>query len=290
MITKISLYKIIVSKLIMKKIAYLAIFIIPAILILTGIWWGLPNYDAWEPDCIAPIGPLAASATLFSEGPYSQYPLFHYILSALFYAPYVFYMVAINAIPFPPDPIYPYGVKNALTHFSALILISRLISAAMGFSILIIVYKLASKFFDSRAALFSVLLCSLGYIFIYYSHTANVDIPYTFWAFLSIYFYVLLIEKPKIKYCILSSIFAALSLCTKDQAYGFFLLAPFAAFLLLWSRLKKNTFIYLVASIFTFTAVFIFANNLIFNFSGFIEHLNMNNWFFSNAKDVLMRR
>ena len=84
-------------------------------LYLPRITWGLRAADApgmtwsWADDAIGPLGPLIELHNTF-VGPRvgnPQHPLFHYILVAVFYAPYLLLQWLAGGLVH-PQPGYPY--------------------------------------------------------------------------------------------------------------------------------------------------------------------------------------
>ncbi len=121
----------------------------------------------------------------------------------------------------------------------------------------------------------------------YYAHNANTDVPYMFWAFLAIYHFVRGLKYGQLKNYILFAVFGTLALSTKDQAFGLLLLAPLPV---IWTQFaeQRQRAVPLWPSIAnalcdrrrllaTLAAVgtFVLAQNLLFNFSGFVAHVQM---------------
>ena len=121
---------------------------------LVGVNWGLPfpepawwndenstsNFP-WAHDAVAPVRPLAAARDFFAWGWWSRkgyvYPLFHFILLALLYAPPVLYWFLSGQFAPPDGPGYPYGLVDPENQLALLTVIARLASAAMASSIII---------------------------------------------------------------------------------------------------------------------------------------------------------
>src|SRR5262249_31101678 len=132
-----------------------------------------------------------------------------------------------------PTTVFPFGLADPLFALTSMILIARIVSAIMGAAIVWISYRTVRELFDRPAALLAALIITLFHPLAYYSHNANVDVPYLFWAFLAIYHYVRMLKYGYLKNYVLFALFATLSICTKDQAYGLFLLSPLP---ILWLR------------------------------------------------------
>jgi len=116
---------------------------------------------------------------------------------------------------------------------------------------------------------------TFSYIFIQFSHLGNLDIPYTFWFSIALYFYVKLIKTYKTKYYVLLGVFTALAVATKDQIVGFFLLLPIP---LLYLHLKNHKKLGWKAALFNkkllycllaLLLAYVLFNNILVDFSGF---------------------
>jgi hypothetical protein len=212
------------------------------ILNTVGISYGLPypapaewlppgdNSVIWTSDTIAPIGPLAAAKDLFSWGPWSRseytYPLAHYILLSVTYAPCMAYWVLTGDFQRPTGPGYPYGFANPTRALTVLTVLTRAVAAAMGTGIVLATYQIGKEVFGRRAGIFAALSMAVCNLLIFYAHTENVDVPYVFWSMLALWAYVRLVRVGQLKHYALLGILMALASATKVQAYGLFLLLP----------------------------------------------------------------
>jgi dolichyl-phosphate-mannose-protein mannosyltransferase len=247
-----------------------------------GLTWGLPNYVDWAQDSIV-LQTLGAIAKRFSNGWFDKYPPVQYVVLACFYTPYIGYLFLSGGLQTPTN-VFPYGFADPLSALTSLILIARVVSVLMGAAIILLVYMAVNELFDRRAAIFSALLVAICYPFVYYAHNANVDVPYLFWALLAIIYFLKLLKYGQLKFYVLFAFFAALSICTKDQAYGLFILSPIP---ILWVRFRETTEVaqrapgfarmlfdsrLLIAGAVAI-ATFIIAHNIPFNFAGFLGHI-----------------
>ena len=91
-----------------------------------------------------------------------------------------------------------------------------------------------TRAFGRRAGLIAAAIVALAAPFVYYAKTANVDVPYLFWWALSMVFYLRLLETGRTRDYVAFAAAATLSVCTKDQAYGLYLLAPFVIVERIW--------------------------------------------------------
>jgi 4-amino-4-deoxy-L-arabinose transferase-like glycosyltransferase len=249
---------------------------------LLGLTWGLPNYVDWAQDSIA-LETLEAIAKRFGNGWYDKYPPVHYAVVAFFYAPYIGYLLLSDGLQAPTN-IFPYGMAEPLSILTHLILIARGVSVLMGVAIVLLVYIVVNECFDRRDAMFSALIVALCYPLVYYAHNANVDIPYLFWALLAIICFLRLLKFGQLKYYVLFAFFGTLSICTKDRAYGLFLLSPIPILCVRFYEMshpsqKRLAFARmffdrrLIIAVMVATATFVIAHNIPFNFSGFLKHI-----------------
>jgi 4-amino-4-deoxy-L-arabinose transferase-like glycosyltransferase len=258
------------------------ILILSLVLNALGITWGLPNYVDWAQDSMA-LETLNAIARRFANGWFDKYPPIQYAVLAVFYTPYISYLLLSGALE-SPRKVFPYGLADPLSALTHFILIARIVSVLMGMGIVLLVYITVWELFDRRAALFSALIVTLCYPLVYYAHNANAEVPYLFWSLLGVYYFLRLLKNGRLKYYVLFALFGTLAICTKDQAYGLFLLSPFA---ILWIRsmetsrafrqpsalaslvLDKRLLICAMVAI----ATFLVAHNIPLNWSGFREHV-----------------
>jgi Dolichyl-phosphate-mannose-protein mannosyltransferase len=250
-----------------------------------GITWGLPNYLDWAIDSLSPFIMLQAADHHFSNGWYSRYPPFHLATLSLFCAPLMGYVMLSGRLN-SPSPIFPFGLTDPLATLTHLILIYRIVSVLMGTAIVLLVYLIVRELFDRRSAVFSTLIVALSYPFVYYSHTANADVPYVFWAMLSIHRYTRVLKYGGLKDYVLFALFGTLSICSKDQAYGLFILSALPILWIRFTELRQASqqqpslaeiFLdrRLMLAAIVAGATFVLANNLIFNFSGFLAHVHV---------------
>jgi hypothetical protein len=121
--------------------------------------------------------------------------------------------------------------------------------------------------------------------FVYYAKTANLDVPYLFWFAISLVFYLRVLQQMALRDFIGLAACATLAVCTKDQAYGLFLLMPVAVIQRLW-RLhrdagRRSPLIdalfdrRLLSAAGVALVLFVVTHNLVFNASGFRDHVQL---------------
>ena len=279
------------------------------------IWWGLPltrpialeathvapvesargkesrdqeNVVAWGTDEVAPMGPLVYAKRTFTGGSWSQkYPAFHFMLLNAAYAPVLGYLFLSGQISLAHlSDSWPYGLKDPVSSLTLLVLIARAVSVAMGTAIVGLTYLITERLFGGIAGIFTALILALCPMFIYYSHTSNLDIPYLFWFVLGCVFYVRLFEGGQTRDYVLFGVCMALTVATKDQAYALLPLLPVS---LILSRMRRRTdgvapsgdggsppsipWRKLGLSLVAFLATYAVAANIPNNWSGYLRHV-----------------
>ena len=284
----------------------MAILILAFSIYIVGINWGLPQaanaetVNPWALDTIAPVAPLNEAYHKFtrSGNEWVTYPLFHYIVLDIFYSPYIGFQYLTGNFD-NPNATFPYGIKNPKEFLDDLTLIARFISLAMALGIIIIFYKITREVFSKETALWSALFVMLIAPISYYAKTSNLDVPYLFWVSLSVWQFVLLAKYYRIRHFVMFGIFGAIAIATKDQAYGFYVLLPFAIAYVVYVKRKseeKSQYGYLKAIfslpvIYTGVATlvtFVLANNLLFGgLDGFLRHMELGSKLYENRFTVL---
>ncbi|MGH9336946.1 MAG: ArnT family glycosyltransferase, partial [Vicinamibacteria bacterium] len=246
----------------------LAVVTLSLALNLMGIWWGLPSKYGWAVDELHPRVVLSGIETRFS-GDWHQpaYPPLHYYILAASYLP----VLALEVV----DPL---SVAGHTLFFG----LGRLISVAMGVGIVLLLYRIGREVFDSRSGLFAALAMALAAPFVYYSKTANLEVPLLFWFLLSLFFFLRVVRREELRDYLGFTLSAVLAMVTKDQAYAFYVL-PLAALLLKRTReegslLGALTERRLLFSMVLGVATFLALHNVIFNYRGFVHHVEEILW------------
>ncbi len=248
-----------------------AVLALSVVLFTAGIWWGLPSYRGWAPDEIFPYRVLDGMELLFSNGWYDVYPPFHYYILAILYAPF-YLLQKLRLIDL-----------GMLSWYTVLFYIARLVSVVMATATVYLIYKCGREIFDDRASRFAALVSIFAVPYVYYAKLANLDSPYIFWFVLSLFFYLRILKTHRSKYYYLFTVAAVLAVCTKDQAYGLYVLSPMAVLISDWQYkreagqkitifkaiLDKRYFFLILLG----AGLFILLHNIIFNAQGFWEHI-----------------
>jgi hypothetical protein len=238
------------------------------ILNLAGLWWGLPG--SWVAIELKPQYIFDALSLHFSHGWFDAYPpVQFYVLSAA-WSPLLL-LSSLGRITFD-------GVGYTL-----LVLVSRVVSVAMAAGLVTAVCVCGTRAFGRRAGLFAAATVAVSTPFLYYAKAANVDVPYLFWWALSMVFYLQLLETGRTRDYLALAVTATLSVCTKDQAYGLYLLAPFVIVEQIWrvNRTAGTPHAFLRALVdrrilsaaLVSGVLFALCQNLLFNRDGFMDHV-----------------
>jgi hypothetical protein len=237
---------------------------------VTALWWGLPN-SIWAPDEMTPGIVLDALSQHFSHGWYDRYPPFHYYLLTAAYSPLLLL-----------DWLGRIDLGAAAPSLIAIV-IGRLVTIAMGVGTVLAAYVCGAHAFGKRAGVFAAAIVALIAPFVYYAKTANVDVPFFFWVSVSFVFYVRLRDSWRTSDLVLFAVTATLAICTKDQAYGLYLLAPVALVARRWrsdaAAGRERPFAraltdrgLLLAGVMSIV-LFAIIHNLLFNWRGFYDHV-----------------
>ncbi len=242
------------------------------LLSVVAIGWGLPQPITWAPDELHPIDVTDAVAQRFSGGWHLKYPPVQLYLLTTLYAPF-FVAQWFGVVDLTAD----------LTH-TALFMLARLMSVAMAVGTVYVVYLCGLQLYTSRrAGLAAAALVAAMPPFVYYAKMANVDVPYLFWFALSLLFYIRVIQADRASDYLRFALTAALAVCTKDQAYGLYVLPVLHLVWLRASRAPGEGAWARGASVWadrrlrwaavTGLCVFALGHNLLFNLTGFLNHV-----------------
>jgi hypothetical protein len=248
-----------------------AVMIAAACLFVAGIWWGVPDYRGWAPDELTPSEVMAAGEQWFSHGWYSIYPPLHYVL------------LHVWTLPFAGFEALGLLDRTRISVDSLMFIAYRLLSVLMALGIVGLTYAIARDIKGHRAAIYAALVFVVALPLTYYAKTANVDVPYVFWCTLSLMFYVRLIRESKATDFCLFALTGMLAVCTKDQAYGFYVFpAAYMASMSIWSGARRKapppgvpSMLILAAMAIITVVTFVICQNLLFNQAGFRLHLTL---------------
>ena len=236
---------------------------------LAGIWWGLP--DSWVQNELTPTLLLDGVSQRFSHGWFDTYPPVHFFILTIATSPVLLlqFLGRVNI--------------SGLAGHTVMVVITRLVSVAAGAGTVIATCLCGSHAFGKRAGLFAAAIFAMVAPFIYYSKTANVDAPYLFWWAVSLVFYLRLLDRLRLQDFLLFAVTATLAVCTKDQAYALYLLAPLVIVHQMWRANRGAGFSRpfwravfdrrLAAAAIAAAVLFAVCQNLLFNSDGFLYHV-----------------
>lgn len=258
------------------------------IVYLPGINWGIPyatgpeRTHAWGNDDLVPLAPLAEMHNTFVEAKPDRniaYPWFHYFLLACAYSPYLVYLYLTGGIQ-NPTSIYPFGLSDPVTTFVYLSWIGRSVSLLLAIVTVIGAYLTGKYLWGRREGTITALFTLLMFPMAYYARLGNLDVPVLGWTSLGLATFALMLRQGvTLKRGILFSIFLALAISTKTQAFASFLfIVPF----LFWLHFKEGqkhqfgrwqgVWVTPTVAAVVFIAVFVFANGILFDPDRFVEY------------------
>jgi len=195
------------------------LLVIAFLMILPGLFWGLPSAVTPQVDAPVPLGPLYFFAEYRNPQVDTIYPAFHQLLLLPIYAIAMAGYWVIGGISHLTST-WPYGMRDVSAFFSVLILLSNLVAAVMGLAMLYIAWRLAES--HRTWAWVGILMAATNGVFIYYCRVGNLDIPYNFWWAVALFFLWKYFFQAKLFRASLfpAAIAAACAAGSKDQACG----------------------------------------------------------------------
>jgi hypothetical protein len=259
------------------------VVLVAAVIRLVGVGWGLPASDGWDNDGVAPRDFLAGLVETFTPGHFYTYPPVHLLLLALLTAP-VTIVALVRAPSLAPADVVGEIVK--VPYMTANAYVARLVSVVMSLGLLVLVARIAAELRAGpdgdakgpearRAGVCAAAIAAVNLSLTYYAHTTNLDVPYLFWAAASLLWFVRAMTRREPRLFRRAFVLAVLSVATKDQAYGLFVVAyplAIAAFLAFdpWARGHRRETARAIVLAFVVAVVLLFvADAVVFNPTGF---------------------
>ena len=251
------------------SLALTSIVAASAVVNAVGVWWGVPSN--WAGDEITPTVVRYGLDHAFSGGWWDRYPPFHMQLLSVVFSPWLF-LRAEGSIH-----------STDLAEYGVLMILGRLVSVAAAAGTVIAVYKAARDAFGTRAGVLAAASLATLTPFLYYAKTSNPEVPYVFWFSVSLVFYLRLLRTLAVQDFVGFALAAILSICTKDQAYGLYWLAPLPMIRRLWQehhRTGKSRPLW--SAVFdrrlwiagaAAAVVFALVHNIPLNAGGFVKHV-----------------
>jgi hypothetical protein len=235
------------------------LFVLFGLLYALGVFWGMPSALGPALDSISPLGPLAFVAKFGQADISYVYPAVHQLVQVAAYA-IVLAGAKLTGALGAVSSVWPYGFRDPSAMFTVLLVVSNLISTAMAALLLRSLWRMRPS--PDAAQWFAIPLLGLSGIFAFYARTANMDIPYLFWAVLAwreMWIYLTPGEPPRSRRLWCAGLFSALSVGSKDQASG--LVLGFGLLLLAvtpdgeggWNRRLRQAAIFSTAMVLFYT-------------------------------------
>ena len=238
-------------------------------LMVWGIGFGLGQ--GWPPDELGPGEVRRAFLSGFSNGWHEKYPLMHFAVLSI---PLSAFEIAGRLAILPFDS----PVSDA-----AQVALARLVSLLAGVGCLVVVFLCTAELTGARRAVAGSVALLLTPLFLYYSKTANLDVPSLFWFGWAMLGFVRIIRYNRLADYLLLGTGAAAAVATKDQHYANLALLPIAVLLInalmqpspTWSgrlgRALVDSKLWMGAAAAVGASAVL--HNMIFNFSGFVAHV-----------------
>ncbi len=220
-------------------------------LTLTGIKWGLPNDRPWNTDSIAGMKTVNMLPRLFSSWHYAdmdgkplmrngkpiieRYPRVQFIITGLIYKQMInswdpqhiasrdFQVDSKNNTFYAKSDDGKKLLKFQLSReqISKLIMASRIVIILMAIGTVLGVFAVARLLSrNSLVGFLSALVMMLSAEFNQFSHIGNLDTPVTFWFIWTAYVVLKAIMTLQFRYFVLTGLFAAIAMGTKDPIVG----------------------------------------------------------------------
>jgi 4-amino-4-deoxy-L-arabinose transferase-like glycosyltransferase len=240
------------------------------ILRLWGITWGLPDQTrvlSYHPD----EGVNLVQGVLENGNPRPHLDIGFYNYGAFY-----FYLwqggVAVNraygAVSLPPtgQPDRPSPESPA-----AMILVGRLLSAALGAATVWAVFALGARLFGARAGLLAAAFQAVLPVNVVHGHYATVDVPATFFVVLCLVHAAKLLHAPSGRAAALAGLFAGLAAAAKYNV-ALVVLAPLAALLITRRDEGRKPVPLLLPLLASTLAAFLVGNaGMLLNWQGFVR-------------------
>jgi hypothetical protein len=122
-----------------------------------------------------------------------------------------------------------------------MLLVMRAFSIVLLFLTFVMTFDVARALADRMTALFAVALLGLSPLVVYFGPFANLETAHLFWMTASWWAWMNFWRRPDVLAGVVFGATVGFSLAVKDQAYGFYLAAPFAVPAVLWYRENRGT-------------------------------------------------
>ena len=243
-----------------------------AVLIVWEVWYGIPvGWVGWEGDELRARDVIPGLETAFSGGWFDHYP------------PLYFYVLALLTVPFKLAAMA--GTLDLWSDQTTVTIAAlyRATAVLCGLASVYLAYRCGAEASGSRlAGLWAGFAVTVMPNFVYLAKLAKPELPYIVPFMVSMLFYLRILRDPRPGLYGAFALAGMTAICVKDQAYALYVL-PAAH--LVWLRWRRTTGTpatrlaaltrdaALVRAALLSVAVFVVSHNLLFNLSGFREHL-----------------
>lgn len=214
----------------------LGIFLLAMLVYLPASSWGIPyatsreRADPWGVDDAAPLGALAQLHDVLTPGAPEErnlgYPLMHSFLLVAAFAPYLAYLKVTGDFGTPAAD-YPFGFAHPIDAIRILAFIARLLSVMLAAGIVVAAYEIGVLLWGRAEGPWTAAFVLLTYPMMYYSRTANVDVPVLFFTALALVAFVRCLVLGLTRRRIIAlGVLAGLALATKEPSVASFIAIP----------------------------------------------------------------
>ena len=199
-----------------------------------ALHWGLPNAHhpdlthGWATDAVTPLGPLAqVNDWLFlREYNWPPYPLFHYLLLAVLFAPYLGLLWLTGELS-GFTATYPFGLADPVRTLHHLELIGKAFSMFTGGVLVVAARHTAWELWGRHAGWLAAGLAGTLYPVVYYMRNANPDGPMLAYIALALWVLTRIVTRGfTVPRAVTIGLLAAVAIASKDLAWGSFFLLP----------------------------------------------------------------
>lgn len=204
------------------------LFVVALLIFGVAAGWGMPwasselTTRGWDVDGVGGVSVLSEMHNLLIEAKpdwYVAYPLFHYLVLAVAYAPYLLWLWLRGD--FAPAGTYPYGFADAVEAIRLLAIIGRIVTVIMAASMVVLTREIGLRLWGARAGLISAIIVMLAGPVLFYARSTNLDIPVQFWTAGGVLAGVIALQRGlTVPRALLIGALAGVAVATKDQAYG----------------------------------------------------------------------
>ena len=262
-----------------------AVLVASLALMLLGIQWGLPNLESWNGDDVSPEKPLRVLDNWLWR--HHKYPYLHWWLNLLLYLPWLAGLALAGLLDLGCLPRLEAECFDAPERdMTVFMVVSRLLSVAMGVGVVLLTRKLALALHgDRRAALLAAAIAAGSPALVFFAHTGNLDLPVLFWFTASAVAAVAVWQRGALSDYGAFALLAGCAITTKDAVLAAYVLPGLALLGVHVARVRRESGLRrgallvralgdrrLLVLVGLLVGLYVVVQNVVFNFSGFLEH------------------